>query len=163
MVYLVTGLLLLGLLVFVGLSFMKRNFPKWPKFIPTVSPSSQLQSPQKPEPFHWRMAIATVSCVMIGFFGLGSKNEFGIILGLAIICFAVAGAVLTRLWTRVDGLSAGRKIIVWVPVIAGGIVYVMLGLIVHDIDIFNFFGTRSWNPFSEPENGTAKRTGKDRR
>ena len=76
------------------------------------------------------MVIGTIACVLMGLIAIISKSEGWIIFGLIALGFAVAAAVLTRLWTRIDSLPPEQKLIAWIPVIIGGVIVGIGGVIV---------------------------------
>lgn len=105
-----------------------------PAPVPSIGMATPPEEPapaveDEKEPFHWMMAIATVICAVIGFAALGSESGGGILFGLAAVGFAIAGAVVTEAWTKVDRLPLGPKVIAWIPAIVGGSVVVIIMLI----------------------------------
>lgn len=97
--------------------------------------SRDVERHKRQEPYHWKAAISTVACLIVGLviMGSGGSSEtagLAIIGGLTLIGLAVAAFVITEGWRYADDLPTGKKIIAYLPAVAGGFAaFAVIGIV----------------------------------
>jgi hypothetical protein len=87
--------------------------------------------PSESNESHWIMLSSALICCLGGLVVLlaSSAEESsisGVILGSAMIFLFITGAIVSGGWKETENLSAGRKVLAWLPVITGGLVALLL-------------------------------------
>ena len=97
--------------------------------------SQSIETRRRREPYHWKAAVSTVACFIVGLVLVGSGGSsdtagLAIIGGLGLIGLAVAAFVITEGWQHVDELTTEKKIIAYLPVVLGGVAaFAVIGVI----------------------------------
>ena len=78
------------------------------------------------EPTHWKLMLSTILCAIIGVVLLATPETVTVIIGITLLGFSVAGAIVSEFWTTVDALPTGKKVVVWIPVVSGGLLVFLL-------------------------------------
>lgn len=97
--------------------------------------SQDVEVRKRREPYHWKAALSTVACLIVGLVIAGTGGDYDtsgltIVGGLVLIGLAVAAFVITEGWQYADDLPTAKKTIAYLPVVLGGLAaFAVIGIV----------------------------------